>query len=47
MPTALNHVCNHFIESEVDPMLDLFAQEDEAQAVYDLHNGLLCTVNEF
>lgn len=29
---------------DFDPMLDLQAQEEEAQAVSDLHNGYLCTV---
>ena len=29
---------------DFDPMLDLVAQEDEYQAVSDLHNGFLCTV---
>ena len=29
---------------DFDPMLDLVAQEDEFQAVSDLHNGFLCTV---
>ena len=27
-----------------DTMLDLFALEEETQAVSDLHNGFLCTV---
>ena len=29
---------------DFDPMLDLAALEDESQAVSDLHNGFLCTV---
>lgn len=29
---------------DIDPMLDLIAQEDEYHAVADIHNNYLCTV---